>query len=173
MSLQSLINHELEGRVGHQQQGREGAAPQCCHTLFTADLHDCICKKSEVMLKPVEWQYLGIGRGCAVTQKAGVSGRGYIFTVTPQSLNLQPGVHHPQRRSQKYTCHTWWSTGRSNETLWCRELFKVSSHGGSYLQRSPRVSRCWVTLPASRSTRWLWRNGSSRNRRSWRCTRCR
>lgn len=61
---------------------------------------------------------------CAVTPKAGVFGWGYIFTVTPQFLNLQPGVHHPQRRSQKYSCHTWWSTRRSNETLLHHELFK-------------------------------------------------
>lgn len=54
MSLQSLINHELDGGVGHQQQGCEGAAPQCCHTLLTGDLHDCICKNSEVILKCVE-----------------------------------------------------------------------------------------------------------------------
>lgn len=47
MPLQSLVNHELDGGVGHQQQGRKGAAPQRCHALLRGDLPDCVCKTSK------------------------------------------------------------------------------------------------------------------------------
>lgn len=44
LPLQSFINHELDGRVQHQQQGWERAVPQCPNTLTVNDLHECICK---------------------------------------------------------------------------------------------------------------------------------
>lgn len=67
---------------------------------------------------------LRMRHGHTLTHKATVSGRQYIFTVAPQSLNLQPDVHHPQRTAQQYAYYTWRikQTGGSNQILLCHEL---------------------------------------------------
>ena len=39
LPLEALVDHKLDGRVEHQQQGGEGAVPQCARALFTSDLH--------------------------------------------------------------------------------------------------------------------------------------
>lgn len=50
LPLQSFVNHELDGRVQHQQQGRKRAIPQRPNTLIANDLHECICKMKKSKL---------------------------------------------------------------------------------------------------------------------------
>ncbi|TNN43764.1 hypothetical protein EYF80_046035 [Liparis tanakae] len=87
----AFINHELDGRVQHQQQRREGPVPQGPRALIADDLRKCICqRKSAITGKTGTTTWNDFGWDLKVNEKPALQQRLHGGRQSPQRAPREP-----------------------------------------------------------------------------------